>query len=142
MIRAHRDAVMADLETRLAGSVFKSYSAAAPKGPDGKPTRPPARYAVVFVALSSKPRTRFTGGQWAHVYTVTVHSVGDDEDLALWVQERVDGLTDKVLVVPGRRLRPVEYITGQPPNLDDDGPRPLWFTVTQFDIISDLSRSG
>lgn len=125
-IRAHRDAIIAELATRLPGAVFKSYSAAS--GP---------RYAVVFIALSSKPRTRFTGGQWQHVYTVTVHSVGEDEDLALWVQERVDLLTGKTLAVPNRKLWPVEYITGQPPNLDDDGVKPLWFTVTQFDIKSD-----
>ncbi|MCW2287037.1 hypothetical protein EDF60_1688 [Leucobacter luti] len=126
MIRAHRDAVIADLETRLQGAVFKSYSAA--KG---------SRYAVVFVALSSKLRTRYAGGQWRHVYTVTVHSVGEDEDSALWVQERVDKLTGVTLAVAGRKLDPVEFITAQPPNLDDDGPKPLWFTITQFDIISD-----
>lgn len=126
MIRAHRDAVIAELETRLPGAVFKSYSAA--KGP---------RYAVVFVALGSKPSTRFTGGQWRHVYTVTVHSVGEDEDLALWVQERVDKLTGVTLGVAGRKLWPAEFITAQPPNLDDDGTTPLWFTITQFDITSD-----
>ena len=124
--RAIRDAVIAELQTRLPGAVFQAYSAAS--GP---------RYAVVFVALSHKPRTRFTGGQWRHVYTVTVHSVGEDENLALWVDERVDALTEKQLAVTGRKLWPVEFITSQPPNLDDDGTKPLWFTVTQFDITSD-----
>lgn len=125
-IRAHRDAVIAELESRLPGAVFKSYSAA-----------DKSRYAVVFIARSAKPRTRYMGGQWRDVFTVTVHSVGSDEDQALWVQERVDKITGIVLQVPGRRLFPVEYITGQPPSLDDDGAVPLWFTVSQFDIISD-----
>ena len=125
-IRATRDAVIAELQTRLPGAVFQAYSAAS--GP---------RYAVVFVALSHKPRTRFTGGQWRHVYTVTVHSVGEDAILSGWVEERVDELTGKTLTVAGRKLWPVEFITSQPPNLDDDGTKPLWFTVTQFDIISD-----
>lgn len=125
-IRAHRDAVIAELSTRLPGSVFKSYSAASG-----------ARYAVVFIALSSKPRTRFTGGQWSHIYTVTVHSVGEDEDLALWVHERVDELTDKTITVPNRRVWPARFITSQPPDLNDVGVKPLWFTVTQFDLHSD-----
>ncbi|MFF8817810.1 hypothetical protein ACF07D_07425 [Leucobacter sp. NPDC015123] len=124
--RVHRDAVMAELETRLPGAVFKSYSAATKD-----------RYAVVFVALSDKPRTRFSGGQWRHVYTVTVHSVGTDEDTCLWVRERVDLLTGKTLEVAGRKLFPVEFVTSRPPDLDDDGPKPLWFAITQFDIISD-----
>lgn len=125
-IRATRDAVIASLGADLPGSVFKSYSAS-----------DKARYAVVFIARSSKPRTRLTGGQWRDVFTVTVHSVGTDEDQCLWVQERVDKLTGRVLTVAGRRLWPVEYITGRPPDLDDDGPAPLWFSVSQFDIISD-----
>lgn len=126
MIRAHRDAVIASLETDLPGSVFKSYSASNK-----------SRYAVVFIARSSKRRTRFTGSQSQDLFTLTIHSVGVDEDSALWVQERVDKLTDKRLVVTGRSLFPVEYITGQAANLDDDGPQPLWFAVSQFDIKSD-----
>jgi hypothetical protein len=129
-VRAHRDAVIAELQTRLPGAVFKSYSAAA-KAPTV------SRYAVVFIGRASKPRTRFTGGQWRDVYTVTVHSVGSDEDLALWVEERVVKLTGVKLTVSGRNVWPVEYITGQPPSLDDDGTKPLWFTVSQFDIMSD-----
>lgn len=125
-IRSTRDAVVASLQADLPGSVFKSYSAS-----------DKARYAVVFIARSSKPRTRFTGGQWSDVFTVTVHSVGSDEDSALWVQERVDLLTGKILTVSGRRLRPVEYVTGQACQLDDDGPAPLWWAVSQFDIHSD-----
>jgi hypothetical protein len=128
MTRAHRDAVIASLQTDLPGSVFKSYSAA-----------DKSRYAVVFIARSSKRRTRFTGPQSQDVFTVTVHSVGTDEDSALWVQERVDKLTDRRLSVSGRSLFPVEFITGQPADLDDDGPAPLWFAVSQFDITSDLA---
>lgn len=129
-IRATRDAVIASLETDLPDSVFKSYSAAKK-----------SRYAVVFIARSSKRRTRFTGPQAQDVFTVTVHSVGIDEDSALWVQERVDNLTGKRLTVPGRKLWPAEFITGQAADLDDDGPAPLWFAVSQFDIISDLVRT-
>lgn len=125
-MRAHRNAVIAELESRLAGSVFTSYGAAS------KP-----RYAVVFIGRSAKPRTRFTGGQWRDVFTVTIHSVGASEEECLWVEERVNQLTGKKLTVPHRAVWPVEYITGQPPNLDDDGTKPLWFTVSQFDIISD-----
>lgn len=127
-MRAHRNAVIAELETRLSGAVFKSSSVPSPA---------PGRYAVVHIARSSKPRTRFTGGQWRDIYTVTVHSVGSDEDSALWVEERVNLLTGKTLAVTGRKLWPVEYITGQPPDLDDDSTAPLWFTVSQFDITSD-----
>ena len=125
-IRAHRNAIIAELETRLSGSVFTSYGAANK-----------SRYAVVFIGRSAKPRTRFTGGQWRDVFTVTVHSVGDSEESCLWVEERVNLLTGAKLTVTGRDVWPVEYITGQPPSLDDDGTKPLWFTVSQFDIISD-----
>lgn len=125
-LRAHRDAVIASLETDLPGAVFKSYSAASKD-----------RYAVVFVARPEIRRSRYSSGQIRDVFTVTVHSVGADEDLALWVQDRVDKITGRVLQVTGRRLWPVEYITGRPPALDDDGPTPLWFTVSQFDITSD-----
>ena len=125
-VRMHRDAVIAELEKSLPGSVFKSYSASGQ-----------SRYAVVFIAAASRPRTRFTGPQSRTIYTVTVHSVGSDEDQALWVQERVDGLTGARLSVPGFRVWPVEFITSQPAQLDDDGTRPLWYTVSQFDITSD-----
>ena len=127
MIRAHRDVVKASLEADLPGSVFSSYSAVK----DSK------RYAVVFIARTSKPQLRYTSGQVRDVFTVTVHSVGVDEDSALWVQERVDRLTGRQLVVPGRRLQKVRYVTGRPPELDDDSTAPLWFTISQFDIVSD-----
>ena len=126
MIRAHRDAVIAALSTDLPGSVFRSYSAS-----------DQSRYAVVFIAPSVKTRSRFTGPQSRTVYTVTVHSVGSDEDQALWVQERVDKLTGKALTVSGFKVWPVEFVTAQPPSLDDDGTSPLWFTVSQFDLVSD-----
>lgn len=129
-MRKHRNAVIADLESRLPGAVFRSYSAAAKAAGV-------ERYAVVFIARTAKPRTRFTGGQWRDVYTVTVHSVGEDEELALMAEEQVVKLTGARLTVPGRTVWPVEYITGRPPNLDDDGTKPLWFTISQFDITSD-----
>lgn len=125
-MRAHRNAVIAELESRLPGAVFTSYGAANK-----------SRYAVVFIGRSAKPRTRFTGGQWRDVFTVTIHSVGSSEEECLWVEERVSQLTGKKLTIPNRTVWPVEYITGQPPSLDDDGPSPLWFTVSQFDIVSD-----
>ena len=127
-LRAHRDAVVAALESVLPGSVFGSYSVV----PDGL-----QRWAVVFIAHTAADRTRYTGPQSRDVFTVTVHSVGLDEDLALWVQERVDSLTGKTLTVSGRRVWPVEYVTGQPPQLDDDSTSPLWWTVSQFDFYSD-----
>lgn len=125
-IRAVRDVVIAALQVDLPGAVFKSYSASDVE-----------RYAVVFVARSRRDRSRYTGPQSRDTFTVTVHSVGESEDTALWVQERVDKLTDRRLTVLGRSLWPVEYVTGRPPALDDDGPDPLWFTVSQFDIVSD-----
>lgn len=126
-IRKHRDAVHAALAERIPGSVFKSYTAAGNSG----------RYAVVFIALSKRERSRYVAGQTRKVFTVTVHSVGLDEDLCLWVQDRVDELTGQVLEVEGRSLWPVEYVTGQAPDLDDDAPPPLWVAVSQFDITSD-----
>ena len=125
-LRALRDAVMASLDTDLPGSVFKSYTASSG-----------TRYAVVWVARSRMDRSRYSSRQNRDVFTVTVHSVGIDEDSCLWVQERVDRLTNRVLTVSGRRVWPVEYITGRPPDLDDDGPTPLWFSVPQVDIISE-----
>lgn len=129
-IRAHRDALIAFLETRLPGAVFKSYSAA-------KEGTTPRRYAVLFVALSSRAGARYTAGQSRDTYTVTVHCIGDDEDSSLYVAEKVASLTGVTLTVTSRKLQPARYITSQPPDLDDDGPDPLWFAVTQFDIISD-----
>lgn len=120
-------AVVSSLSADLPGAVFESYSAVSGA----------TRYAVVWVALSSKERPRYTGGQWRDVFTVTVHSVGLSQAQSLWVQERVNKLTGKTLTVSGRKLWPSEYITGTPPDLDDDGPDPLWFTVSQFDIMSD-----
>lgn len=133
-IRAHRDAVMADLRERLPSAVFRSYE---DRDENGNLVVYPKKYAVVFIALSSSPRTRYTGGQTREVFTVTVHSVGVGEDESFWVAERVNKLKGRVLHVPGRSLWPVEYVTGQPPNLDDDSTSPLVFTVSQFDIISD-----
>lgn len=130
-MRLHRNAVIAQLETRLPGAVFKSYTVA-----KGEPVRP-SRYAVVFIGRSSKPRTRFTGGQWQDKFTVTIHSVGVDEDSALWVEERVSKLTGAHLMVADRNVWPVAYVTGQPVDLNDAGVTPLWFAVSQFDITSD-----
>lgn len=127
-VRAHRDAVIASLGSDLPGAVFKSYSAVSGSL---------QRYAVVHIAPSVKQRPRYTGGQSRTVYTATVHSVGLDEDLALWVQERVERLTGRSLAVPGFKLWPVEFVTSRPPELDDGSSVPLWFTVTQFDITSD-----
>lgn len=132
MIRAHRDAVIASLLTDLPGAVFKSYEAA-------KKAPTVTAYAVVFIARSRREQARYTGGQTRDTFTVTVHNVGDSEDSCLWVQDRVDTLTDQTLTVPGRSLWPARYVTGQPPDLDDDGMTPLWFSISQFDLISDPS---
>lgn len=126
----HRDAVLAFYSTDLPGAVFKSYDAA-------RKAASVDRYAVVFVARARRDRSRYTGPQSRDTYTVTVHSVGETEDLCLWVQERVDKLTDQTLTVAGRSLWPARYVTGQPPDLDDDGTTPLWFSISQFDITSD-----
>lgn len=134
-LRLHRDAVIASLGTDLPMSVFKSRSK--PKdavGPNGQPL---TRWATVWIAHSGMDRSRYSSMQNRDIFTVTVHCVGVDEDSCLWVQERVDRLTNRVLTVSGRRVWPVEYITGRPPDLDDDGPDPLWFSVSQFDIVSD-----
>lgn len=127
---AHRDAILAFYRADLPGQVFTSYSAA-------KKAADVNAYAVVFIARSRKERTRYTGGQTRDTYTVTVHNVGDSEDSCLWVQDLVDKLTDQTLTVTGRTLWPARYVTGQPPDLDDDGTTPLWFSISQFDIISD-----
>lgn len=126
-VRLVRDAVKAQLETRLAGAVFTSFSV----------KNPPARYAVVFVSLPKKIRHRFMGGQWRHQYRVTVHSIGTDEDLALWVHERVDQLTAAQLTIPGRVLDSVEFVSSTEVDLNDKGTTPLWFVVTEFYIYSD-----
>lgn len=125
-LTSHRDAVMNALLEDLPGAVFKPYEATEL-----------SRYAVVWIAVSDSPQTRYTGGQWREVFTVTVHSFGKDDDQALWVAERVGRLKGKVLEVPGRSLWPVEFITQRPPELDDDGPTPLMRVATQFDIVSD-----
>ncbi|UOQ60384.1 hypothetical protein MUN76_15350 [Leucobacter rhizosphaerae] len=125
-IRKVRDAVLLSLGADLPGSVFKSYSASSGDS-----------YAVVWITKSRMDRSRYSAMQNRDVFTVTIHSVGADEDSCLWVQERVDRLTNRTLAVSGRRVWPVEYVTGRPPDLDDDGPNPLWFSVSQFDIISD-----
>lgn len=125
-MRSVRDAVVSSLEVDLPGAVFTSYGATSK-----------SRYAVVFTALAEKPRTRLMGGQFRDLYTVTVHSVGTSEQSALWVAEKVNQLTGRVLSVDSRRMRPVEYVTGREPALDDSSVSPLWFVVSQFDIISD-----
>lgn len=125
-LRDHRDAVIASLLVDLPGAVFKPYEATAL-----------SRYAVVWVAVSESPQTRFTGGQWREVFTVTVHSFGKDDEQALWVAECVMRLKGKSLTVAGRKLQPVKFVTQKPPELDDDGPTPLQRVVTQFDLISD-----
>lgn len=124
--RAVRDAVIASLEADLPDAVFTSYGATDLN-----------RYAVVFPALAEKTRTRLMASQTRDVFTVTIHSVGASEQSALWVAERVNQLTGRVLSVENRRLWPVEYVTGREPVLDDDGATPLWFVVSQFDIYSD-----
>lgn len=129
-MRAHRAAVIAFYQDDLAGIVF-TPSEVTKKAAGLK------KYAVVFIAPSQKIRSRYSSIQNRDVFTVTVHSVGSDEDSCLWVQERVDKLTGQALTVAGRSLWPVEYVTGVPPSLDDDGASPLWFSVSQFDIVSD-----
>lgn len=130
-MRAHRAAVIAFYQDDLAGIVFKPSEVT-------KKAAGLKKYAVVFIAPSQKIRSRYSSVQNRDVFTVTVHSVGKDEDSALWVAERVNKLTGKTLAVAGRSLFPVEYVTGQPPiDPDDDAPSPLWFSVSQFDITSD-----
>lgn len=130
-MRAHRAAVIAALQGDLAGIVF-TPSEVTSKAAGLK------KYAVVFIAPSVKERSRYTSAQNRDRFTVTVHSVGESEDSALWVAERVDKLTGQVLTVAGRVLHPVEFVTGRAPqDPDDDGLSPLWFAVSQFDVVSD-----
>lgn len=126
-IRAHENAVKESLLADLPESVFASYST----------TKGKSRYAVVFIALSKSEQSRFTAGQTRDTFTVTVHNCGESKDSAQWVEERVLKLKGKVLTVPGRKLWPVEYVTGQPLDLDEDGENPIWFSISQFDIVSD-----
>lgn len=127
-VRGVSSAVVSALSSDLSGAVFLPWEV---------PTPAPSRYAVVWVALSGKDRSRYASAQVRDVFTVTVHSVGGDANQCLWVQERVEKLTGKTLTVANRKLWPVEYITGHPPGLDDDGPEPKLFAVSQFDIFSD-----
>lgn len=129
-MRAVRDAVIASLKADVGVQVYTQSSVPVPA---------PSRYAVVHIARSSKPRTRLMGGQWQDIFTVTVHSVGVDEDSALWVEEHVNGLTGASLTVSGRKVWPAEYVTGVAAGLDDSAPVPLYFAVSQFDIYSNPS---
>ena len=127
-VRGVSSAVVAELAKSLPGAVF---------APFGVPSPAPQRYAVVWVSLVEKQRTRLTGGQVRDVFTVTVHCVGADAVQAHWVQEKVNALTGVTLTVSGRMLWPVEFVTSQPAALDDDGDSPLVFAVSQFDVMSD-----
>ena len=127
-VRGVSSAVVTELAKSLPGAVF---------APFGVPSPAPQRYAVVWVSLVEKQRTRLTGGQVRDVFTVTVHCVGADAAQAHWVQEKVNALTGVTLTVSGRMLWPVEFVTSQPAALDDDGDSPLVFAVSQFDVMSD-----
>lgn len=124
-MRTHRDAFISELKKTLPDSVFKSYEASDKN-----------RYAVVWIRLSEKPNTRYSAGQNGDVYTITVHCVGNSEDSALWVQEKVNALTGTKLSVSGRAMHPVEYITGQECQLNEESESPLWWAVSQFDLHS------
>lgn len=129
-VRGVSSAVVAELVKSMPNAVFEPY---------GVPSPAPQRYAVVWVSMSGRDRPRYSSGQVRDVYTVTVHCVGSDAAQAHWVQEKVNALTGKSLTLAGRKLWPVEYVTGQPAALDDDGDTPLVFAVSQFDIVSDQS---
>lgn len=129
-VRGVTSAVVAGLASSLPGAVFAPFDVPSPA---------PQRYAVVWVSMSGKDRPRYSSGQVRDVYTVTVHCVGSDAAQAHWVQEKVNALTGASLTLAGRKLWPVEYVTGQPTALDDDGDSPLVFAVSQFDIVSDPS---
>ncbi|MBB4072047.1 hypothetical protein [Canibacter oris] len=130
-IRAHKKAILAFLEQHLPGSVFDSYDAAAATGVSAR------RYAVVFIAKTAAAQHRYTSGQTRHTYTVTIHSVGDSIESCQWVQDKTDALTGAVLAVPGRDLHPVRFVTSKLPQLDTDSDKPMFFAVTQFDLVSD-----
>lgn len=127
-VRGVTSAVVAELVKSLPGAVFAPFEVPSPA---------PQRYAVVWVSLAEKQRTRLTGWQVRDVFTVTVHCVGLDAVQAHWVQERVNALTGETLTLSGRVLWPVEFVTSQPAALDDDGDTPLVFAVSQFDVMSD-----
>jgi hypothetical protein len=127
-VRGVTSVVVAELVKSLPGAVFAPFDVPSPA---------PQRYAVVWVSMSGKDRPRYSSGQVRDVYTVTVHCVGSDAAQAHWVQEKVNALTGVKLTLAGRKLWPVEYVTGQPAALDDDGDSPLVFAVSQFDVMSD-----
>jgi hypothetical protein len=127
-VRGVTSVVVAELVKSLPGAVFAPFDVPSPA---------PQRYAVVWVSMSGKDRPRYSSGQVRDVYTVTVHCVGSDAAQAHWVQEKVNALTGASLTLAGRKLWPVEYVTGQPAALDDDGDSPLVFAVSQFDVMSD-----
>jgi hypothetical protein len=127
-VRGVTSVVVAELVKSMPGAVFAPFDVPSPA---------PQRYAVVWVSMSGKDRPRYSSGQVRDVYTVTVHCVGSDAAQAHWVQEKVNALTGASLTLAGRKLWPVEYVTGQPAALDDDGDSPLVFAVSQFDVMSD-----
>lgn len=127
-VRGVSSAVVAELVKSLPGAVFAPFDVPSPA---------PQRYAVVWVSMSGRDRPRYSSGQVRDVFTVTVHCVGSDAAQAHWVQEKVNALTGASLTLAGRKLWPVEYVTGQPAALDDDGDSPLVFAVSQFDVMSD-----
>lgn len=127
-VRGVSSAVVTELVKSMPNAVFEPYDVPSPA---------PQRYAVVWVSLSGRDRSRYSSGQVRDVFTVTVHCVGADAGQAHWVQEKVNALTGVTLALSGRKLWPVEFVTSQPAALDDDGDTPLVFAVSQFDIISD-----
>lgn len=98
---------------------------------EGTVTSPPERYASVFSGLGSDSTDRLAGPSNVNDTTYIVHSVGRTIEQAKWVGRRTSALlTDYVIPGVGRITHPVS----RPPQLDKDGPVPLWYLVDEYDL--------
>lgn len=130
--RQHRDAILTNLraDPQLAESVFT---------PDKVPANPPERYAVVYTPTPYRTSDRLSGAQVRETTTHTIHSVGDSEDKALWIEERIGArLLDFVPVISGRICGRVSFGSALAVTRDASTSNPdLYYGVSEVTLTSD-----